>query len=140
MVVLGDGPLRSELEALVQAWGLGTKVSFWGFQENVWPFLNEAEILVHTCLLEGFGLALLEAMASRCAVLAQACPYGPAEILAKGAYGLLFRDAQELYQRLKELLGRPELISFWAQKAFERAQDYLWEDTLKAYLRIIERF
>ena len=137
LVVLGDGPLRSELQALVQAWGLGTKVSFWGFQENVWPFLNEAEVFVHTCLFEGFGLALLEAMASGCAVLAQACPYGPAEILAKGAYGLLFQDAQDLRQRLKELLGRPELIPFWAQKAFERAQDYLWEDTLKAYLRII---
>jgi glycosyltransferase involved in cell wall biosynthesis len=75
LILLGDGPLRSELQDLCQQLGLHffdaqendgfdseAKVYFLGFQQNPYPLISRAQLLLMTSRWEGLPIALLEAM------------------------------------------------------------------------------
>ncbi|MBI5777256.1 MAG: glycosyltransferase family 4 protein, partial [Nitrospirae bacterium] len=63
IVGTGDPGYEQTLRALVQSLGLGGQVHFAGFQEPVYPALAAMDVYVHPAIMEGFGIALLEAMA-----------------------------------------------------------------------------
>lgn len=68
--IVGDGPERSELEALVTRLGVAKKVSFLGFRSDVSALLDEADVYVLPSRMEGFGLAAAEAMAKQVPIVA----------------------------------------------------------------------
>lgn len=64
LVMVGEGPLRSELERAVWRAGLYEHVAFEPWQSDLVSYYKTAHLFLQTSLYEGFGLALLEAMAS----------------------------------------------------------------------------
>jgi glycosyltransferase involved in cell wall biosynthesis len=69
--VVGDGPERRNLEALVRKLGVEDRVIFWGAlpREETLVKLKECDILVHPSLHDSGGLVCLEAMAAGCPVI-----------------------------------------------------------------------
>jgi len=63
IVGTGDPGYEQMLRALVRSLGLEGHVHFAGFQEPVYPALAAMDVYVHPAIMEGFGIALLEAMA-----------------------------------------------------------------------------
>ncbi|MGZ9148730.1 MAG: glycosyltransferase, partial [Candidatus Deferrimicrobiaceae bacterium] len=61
-VIVGDGPLRQELETLAAALGLGDAVEFAGQRADVSSVLGRSRVFVLTSKTEGLSLALMEAM------------------------------------------------------------------------------
>ncbi len=61
LTVLGDGPLRPELERATQKKGLGDRVVFKGFQPNIADYLSRCDALVMPSRTEGLPMALIEA-------------------------------------------------------------------------------
>lgn len=61
---VGEGPQRSELEAMSSRLGISNRVKFWGPQHDVAHFYSEADIFVLPSQEEGMSNSLLEAMAS----------------------------------------------------------------------------
>ena len=64
LVVLGDGELRPELEALARELGIDAHVSFLGYRDDVVPHLAEADMAVLSSANEGTPVALIEAAAA----------------------------------------------------------------------------
>lgn len=65
LLLVGDGPLRAELEARSRKAGIASNTIFTGLRENVFPLLKSADIFVLASTeREGLGLALIEAMAA----------------------------------------------------------------------------
>ncbi len=64
LLLVGDGPLRSEMEGRVQSKGLADHVSFTGLQSDIVPFLLAMEVFVFPSLYEGLPVAVLEAQAA----------------------------------------------------------------------------
>ena len=62
--VVGDGPLRGELEALAGDLGLTARVAFVGIQQDVRPYFAGCDLALMPSLREGMGLAAVEAMAA----------------------------------------------------------------------------
>lgn len=60
--LVGDGPMRGELEQLVSGMGLSNRVLFHGFQANPYLWIRQADLLVLPSLYEGFPNVLMEAM------------------------------------------------------------------------------
>lgn len=89
LVILGEGPLRGELEALVAKLSLTDRVSLPGFVANPLPFLKRSRLFVLSSRFEGFGNVLAEALACGTPAISTDCPHGPAEILDRGRYGAL---------------------------------------------------
>ncbi|HYP39678.1 MAG TPA: glycosyltransferase [Chloroflexia bacterium] len=118
--IVGEGPLRASLEALIGELGVGEAVTLHGAKsgEYVRDMMAQAHLFVMPSVTardgdsEGQGLALQEAQASGLPVLATD-HNGFSESIAPGRSGFLVpeRDATELAARLVYLLERPELWS-----------------------------
>lgn len=88
-LMLGDGPLRDEVEAAIERFGLSGCVEVLGHVPNPRTYMAWADVLLHTARWEGFGLVLVEAMAEALPVVATDCPTGPREVLGAGDLGRL---------------------------------------------------
>ncbi|HHE32758.1 MAG TPA: N-acetyl-alpha-D-glucosaminyl L-malate synthase BshA [Chlorobaculum parvum] len=63
LLLVGDGPDRSEAETWVRQRGLGGKMRFLGKLDDIVPLLSIADLMLMPSNVESFGLAALEAMA-----------------------------------------------------------------------------
>ncbi|MCC6850554.1 MAG: glycosyltransferase [Deltaproteobacteria bacterium] len=87
-VVVGDGPLRRELEADVAARALGSRIRLLGDRTDVRGVLAALDAFVLPSRTEGMSNALLEAMAMGLPAIATAVGGNP-EVIADGRSGLL---------------------------------------------------
>ena len=124
--ILGDGPLRAELEALSRRLGIADRITFLGFRNNPFLHMQAADVFVLSSLWEGFANVIVEAMSMGAAVIAADCPYGPNEIITHERNGLLVPPGNA--QRLGEAmirLGRDEALrSAIASAGRERSVDF----------------
>jgi glycosyltransferase involved in cell wall biosynthesis len=109
LLLIGKGRGRAKLEKLSEDLGLGEDVEFAGFKSNPFPYLARAGLFVQSSRYEGFGMALLEALALGVPVVSTDCPSGPAEILQDGRYGRLVPvdDSFALACAMEETLFSP---------------------------------
>ncbi|MGF1549984.1 MAG: glycosyltransferase [Sphingomonadaceae bacterium] len=98
LLILGEGPLRAQLEDRIARLGLGEAVRMPGFVPEPFPILAAADLFVMSSVREGFPNVLTEALACGVPVVSTDCRSGPREILADGRYGRLvpMRDPQAL--------------------------------------------
>lgn len=87
-LVVGEGPLRSELEEQAGKLGLIPTVVFAGLRPDIPAVLSALDVLVFTSKWEGLPLALLEGMAAGKPVVATAVD-GVLDVMVDGATGLL---------------------------------------------------
>jgi glycosyltransferase involved in cell wall biosynthesis len=109
LLVAGEGPLRSTLEARREALGLEESVVFLGAREDVADLLEAADVFTLSSRREGLPVTLLEAMrAGRPAAVTRAG--GCAEAVTDGATGSLVPvdDAAALGAALGALLADPD--------------------------------
>ncbi len=140
LTILGEGSMRSELEALRSQLGLVECVHLPGSVKNVNAHLRQAALFVMPSRFEGFPMALCEAMACGLPVLAADCLSGPREIVREGIDGILVpsEDINALTTGLDRLMGDPALRQQLAQAApqvlerfgLERVME-IWTDTVK---------
>jgi GalNAc-alpha-(1->4)-GalNAc-alpha-(1->3)-diNAcBac-PP-undecaprenol alpha-1,4-N-acetyl-D-galactosaminyltransferase len=138
--ILGEGRERQNLEQCAQALGLEGRFSLPGLQAQPWPYYRRASVFVSSSRHEGFGIALCEAMASGCAVIATSCPGGPQEIIEHGVSGLLVRseDVDRLAAAMGTLMDDKDLRSSLAAGARERAAQYTPERVDPQWLQVID--
>ncbi|MBI1425215.1 MAG: glycosyltransferase [Gammaproteobacteria bacterium] len=86
--MLGDGPLKSTIEAQLAADGLSTHIHLHGFVENVAPLLKQMDLLLITSDHEGLPMTLLEAMTLQVPVLSRAIP-SIRRVLCDGSCGYI---------------------------------------------------
>jgi len=91
LVLVGDGPERPALEALAAQLGLGERVRFDGFRNDVAQVLAEADVFLLSSRYEGISIALLEAMRAGLPAVATQVG-GVAETVLAERTGLLVAD------------------------------------------------
>ncbi|MGA8044217.1 MAG: N-acetyl-alpha-D-glucosaminyl L-malate synthase BshA [Terracidiphilus sp.] len=89
LVLVGDGPDRSEAEWLAHELGIHDRIHFLGKQERVNELLPLADLMLMPSELESFGLAALEAMACKVPAIATRVG-GVPELIDDGVTGLLY--------------------------------------------------
>jgi len=90
LYLVGDGPMRNELEQIVKNLGLKDKVVFTGFINDVREYLDKMDVFVLPSVSEGLSLAVLEAAAAGKFVIATDVG-GVPEIIKHKSTGLLFK-------------------------------------------------
>lgn len=126
LVVLGDGPLRSELEAQRDMLGLHESVDFVGFDPNPFRYMARASGFVLSSRHEGMPGVLIQAMALELPVVSTDCDFGPAELLEDGQAGLLVPvgDAKAMAAAITALIDDSEGAMALAAAARIRVQEF----------------
>lgn len=81
LIIVGEGPLRTELETLAAELGVAERVHFVGRQLNPYPWMQHAQLFVLSSRHEGLGIVLLEALACGTPVVSVDCPGGVRDIM-----------------------------------------------------------
>jgi len=107
LMILGDGPERERLTALIEELDLTDSVALPGFIQNPYPYMAKASVFVLSSAWEGLGNVLIEAMSVGTPVISTNCKSGPAEILAQGKYGVLtpVGDSKAIAEAILSVLG-----------------------------------
>jgi glycosyltransferase involved in cell wall biosynthesis/peptidoglycan/xylan/chitin deacetylase (PgdA/CDA1 family) len=141
LVLAGDGPDRSALEAQARAAAIADRVAFLGFHPHVAELLPAFEIFALPSLTEGIPLALLEAMAAGIPCVATAVG-GVPEVIENGRTGVLVPadDPEALATAIDSLLndagrrsaigaaGREQVIREWSETAMAGAYAALYRE------------
>ena len=114
----GDQSVVDYLHELAATERVSNHIRFLFNRTDVRILLEDADIFVLPSRYEGFGLALLEAMAMGVPVIAADID-GPAELLVDGSNGVKFKvgSAEDLADKIAALAGQPELASRIARSA-----------------------
>ncbi|WP_069805544.1 glycosyltransferase family 4 protein [Thermogemmatispora onikobensis] len=113
LIIAGDGPLRQELERTIDRLQLHDHCALWGelSAPEIARLLSISDIFLYTSTRGAcFSMAVLEAMAAGCAVIASTRPPSNALLLAEGR-GIAVRpaDTEETANALVRLLDNPAL-------------------------------
>lgn len=95
LVLLGDGPLLTEIMAQAKALSCAEKIHFMGNVANPFPYYKNALYTTLTSRFEGFPTVLIESLATGTPVLSYDCFSGPSEIISHENNGLLIPDQDE---------------------------------------------
>lgn len=106
LAIVGDGSLRTQLEALAASALPAEDYRFFGHQQNPYRFLKRAAVFVLSSRNEGFANVMLEAFACGTPIVATNCPSGPRELLEDGRWGRLVEvgDIEGLAKAMAESL------------------------------------
>jgi len=132
LVIVGDGPQRRMLEAMVQTHGIDSQTTFAGNQADPVPWFQALDVFaLPSYANEGVPQALMQAMACGLPVVGGAVG-GLPEIIAEGQSGLLVppRDASALAAALKRLLSDRRLRERLGSGACVEAQRRFGLDTM----------
>lgn len=88
LIIVGEGPLRKDLEKKVSALELDDCVSIAGYVESTVPYYSAADIFVSSSENEGLPTTHVEAMAAKLPIVSTAIP-GVKEIVGQGETGYL---------------------------------------------------
>jgi glycosyltransferase involved in cell wall biosynthesis len=135
LIILGEGPERGAIEAVIARHDLADDVALLGFQTNPYQYLARSSLFVHAALWEGFPNVLVEAMACGLVVVSTDCPSGPAEVITSGRDGLLVpvADAPALARAVLELLERPDRLDAMRIAAAQTVTRFSIERVLAQY-------
>lgn len=112
--------------------------------ENLPVFLKEHQIKLFTSVSEGFGLALIEAMACGLTSVTTDIP-GPTEFVRDGCEGILVppRDTQAIELALDRLIQNRSYLEQLRHQAYLTAQNYSWNRiaqlTLSLYQEMLDK-
>lgn len=138
LIIIGDGPLRSDLEVKAQTLNIANHIRFLGYlpgDELIYWF-NAANLFVLPSLGEGFGMVLIESLSCGIPVVASNVG-GIPEIINKEDMGILVPpgDAIKLADGLLQALNKK-----WdSKRLIDRARYYSWENVARLTSNIYER-
>ena len=123
LLIVGDGPLRPELDALRRELGLGERVRLLGERQDIPHVLQALDCFVLPSVGEGISNAILEAMATALPVVATRVG-GNVELVEDGETGLLVqvRQPEALVRALDCYLGDPAIARKHGAAARARAE------------------
>lgn len=104
-ILIGDGILRPEVEALMLEYGVQDRVSLMGWRRDVASLYQAMDVFLLTSRWEGLSCAVLEARASRIPIVATRVG-GVEEAIVEPVHGRLCRagDVQDLAGRVCDIL------------------------------------
>jgi len=141
-VIVGDGSEREILERIVRDKGLQDRVLFLGWQTEIETVYKAIDLLLLTSKNEGTPVAVIEAMASGCPVVA-APAGGVVDIIEHGVTGLLAgpEDSGDFVKKVEQILERPEFRQRLTEEAWKFVTSHydlsrLLDDMSRLYIEL----
>src|SRR5699024_4300588 len=130
LTVLGEGPARPKLEALIDELDRTDRVELPGYVNDVHERLTSASFSTLTSTSEGLPLSLLEAMGAGCVPIVYDITYGPRDLIDQGVNGFItpWSDIDALADQIERFLSlEPSEVESMRRAAVKSVERYLPE-------------
>ena len=140
LFIIGDGPLKNQLNRLIRKKSLIDDVLFLGFKKNPYKFVNKSDVFVLSSKHEALPTVLLEALACGIPIISTNCETGPNEILNYGKYGILANvmDSEDLANKMIYLAKDKDLLHNYSKLSIERSKFFDIKRMAKKWNNLIE--
>jgi glycosyltransferase involved in cell wall biosynthesis len=140
LAILGEGPLRSELEDRVASLGLAEAVAFLGYDKNPYRYMSRARLVLQSSRAEGLPGTLIQSLACATPVVATDCDHGPREVVRDGIDGYLVPvgDADALARRALEIVDDPLLGARLGAAGADSARRFSVASSMRRYEAAID--
>jgi len=132
----GTGPIKAAFERS----GLGNRTTFFGAasEEELVLLYNAAWAFAFPSTYEGFGLPVLEAMASGCPVITTRAG-SLEEVADSAAYFVDPNDVDSIKKGIEEVMSDVDLRSALSKKGLSQAKKFSWEKVAKETMSVYEK-
>ncbi len=122
-LIAGDGPKKDSFTAQIEANSLNDNFQLLGYQKNIGDLYKTTDIFVHPCYVEGFGIAVAEAMVEKKPIIASNSGALP-ELIKDKKTGLLVNpfDPKQWADAILLLIKYPDFARQIATNAKEHAE------------------
>lgn len=138
LLFIGDGPDKAKLAGMAGSLGVAKQVKFIGFKKNPANYLSAGDAYVCSSVIEGFGLAVAEALLCGLPVIATRVGAIP-EMVEHGTSGLLVEpsDAEAIAAAQDDFICRRYPLAEMARLGKQRvAEKYDIHKTAATYVRL----
>ncbi len=140
--IVGEGDQRGILEDYIARNNLNDSVTLFGFQNNPYPYMKAADLLVCSSRYEGLSTFVTEGLILGKPVVTTECS-GMRELLGDSKFGKITENNEEaLRAGMRQLLSNDEMRSSLAERASERGRAFsarqLTEKTEQFFLNLSE--
>jgi sugar transferase (PEP-CTERM/EpsH1 system associated) len=142
LLIIGDGPLRSELESMREDLGLQNHIKFLGARSDIGELLSVLDVFVLSSFSEGLSLTLIEACAAAKPIVATDVG-GNAEIVKHECNGLLVPSDQPeaLAKAILEILANKEKARVMGEKGRKKfEEEFTLDGMVRKYENLYESF
>lgn len=144
LYIAGDGPMRQELETLIEKYRLENFIFLLGYQSNIGGLLNNCDVFVHPSYAEGFGIVIPEAMLAGKPIIVSNAGALP-ELVENNVSGIIVEpnDAGQWADAILKIIDNPQLAGklsyngklraekeFYVQK-FTKNYEYFYKSLLE---------
>ncbi|MEY3982756.1 MAG: N-acetyl-alpha-D-glucosaminyl L-malate synthase BshA [Bacteroidota bacterium] len=139
LLLIGDGPERSNIEKICRELDTCDRVTFLGKQEAIEEILSVCDLFLLPSESESFGLAALEAMACEVPVVSSNAG-GIPEVNVHGVTGYLsdVGDVASMSRHTIDLLSNDDLLHAFRKNALEQAKEFDLSKILEEYVSCYE--
>ena len=134
LLLVGDGPERSDAETWARENGIGERVRFLGKIDDIVPLLSVSDLMLMPSSGESFGLAALEAMACGVPVIVTDMGGFP-EFIANGKHGYLVElgNVGRMSEKALELLSDTGRWQTFSRNCLRQARKYQVSTMVEKY-------
>ncbi len=143
-LMVGDGPLRPQLESLTDALHLRNDVIFMGWREDIPEMMSAMDVFCLPTLREGFGVVFAEAMAMKVPVVTHRIEPIP-EVVRENETGVLIPPGSEdlFVKAILSLIRDEKYRKEMGEKGRKRVEKYfdekfMHEKTLRIYEEVLK--
>ncbi|HGF7952273.1 glycosyltransferase [Enterococcus faecium] len=137
--ILGDGPLRDELENYVQGNGLDNVIFFKGNVDNVEEYFSKSDIFVLSSSYEGLPLVILEAMAAQLPIISTNVG-GIRDIVTDNGLLVEAENENEMVKALKKLIENKDLREKFGNNSLKNVQNYDSNVIVDQYIELYMKY
>lgn len=142
LYVFGEGAERKKLEELIKEKKLENHVFLAGYTENISAELNNAMLYLSTSKVEGFPLALLEALNHGLPLVCYDTKYGPQALIHSGLNGEIVErnNIEAMASTILHLLSDHTQLSKMSNAAYDIAEQFSMENMAKIWKKELELY
>lgn len=138
--IIGEGPLKTELQQLIDRNGLQDSISLEEPTKDIEEVYQRSSMLVMSSRYEGLPMVLIEAQSFGVPAVSFACKCGPRDIITGGVDGILVmnQDVEGLAKGMMELIEHEDLRKYMGAAAKENSVRFSEDRIMKQWMKLFE--
>ncbi|MDB4042699.1 glycosyltransferase [Gammaproteobacteria bacterium] len=132
LIILGEGPLHSQIEERVIELGLNNVIDILPNQKNYLSYIAYSDLMIVNSEYEGLNNMIIHALSCGTKIISTDCPVGPSEILLNGKFGKLVKvgDKAQMAKTIMQELNSPSISP---DALVKRSKDFTIESSVKEF-------